>query len=410
MGRESAAAGCSSNSNVSRPLIGFLVCACCIAATCCSRFRHPLKPPRHSGGPGPCTCAGAVQLLSSLPVGPLVAAPQLLAAVWEAGHLLGISAWIDHHSSTLRQAKQAAGLTQPLAPAQPRLPAAGPADASATSAARSAASAALAGALGLPATTQSSSSSQVTSSPAAAPAAAAGSQAATPVSGDASEVQAHAVIESIRRDEFGEGLHLEPEAAAVMARQRARLQRAVKRLAVDLYSEELHLLQELLQNADDCRWVAARDGCSAGRQQGGGMVKKLCVVLAGFMPAQLWHCRMVQRAAYQQPCRGALHMLTCDMSGACLAAFMACWSASCWLAVCQLTTRSAPRPLRYPDGVAPELALVASHAGLALASNEAGFSERDVRALCDVGASAKADAPEGGALQLLLCTGPWRCM
>jgi hypothetical protein len=61
----------------------------------------------------------------------------------------------------------------------------------------------------------------------------------------------------------------------------------------------------------------------------------------------------------------------------------------------------APCARRYPGGAAPRLVLVAGHAGLTLASNEAGFSERDVRALCDVDASAKAEAAAGGAR--------WRC-
>lgn len=46
---------------------------------------------------------------------------------------------------------------------------------------------------------------------------------------------------------------------------------------------------------------------------------------------------------------------------------------------------------RYPDGATPSLALWIGAEGVAAASNELGFSERDVRALCDVGASTKED-------------------
>lgn len=64
---------------------------------------------------------------------------------------------------------------------------------------------------------------------------------------------ARAVIESIRLQEFGVGVEAPPEVAAVLGRQAARLQRAMARLAADLYSSRLHLLLELLQNCDDCR-------------------------------------------------------------------------------------------------------------------------------------------------------------
>lgn len=46
------------------------------------------------------------------------------------------------------------------------------------------------------------------------------------------------------------------EVSAVLAAQRARLRRAMERLAADLYSRQTHLLLELLQNADDCSYAA----------------------------------------------------------------------------------------------------------------------------------------------------------
>lgn len=68
-----------------------------------------------------------------------------------------------------------------------------------------------------------------------------------------------AVIECIRREEFGLGLEASEEWARVQSRQHARLQRAVERLSKDLYSEEVHLLHELLQNADDCKYPPGND-------------------------------------------------------------------------------------------------------------------------------------------------------
>lgn len=62
----------------------------------------------------------------------------------------------------------------------------------------------------------------------------------------------HAVIEQIRREQFGIGLAIQDAAtSAVLAIQQQRLERALKRLSDELYSENTHFVLELLQNADD---------------------------------------------------------------------------------------------------------------------------------------------------------------
>lgn len=63
--------------------------------------------------------------------------------------------------------------------------------------------------------------------------------------------------------EFGVGVSAPPEVQAVLAAQARRLQRAMARLAADLYASRVHLLLELLQNADDCRWLWDQ-GCVLG--------------------------------------------------------------------------------------------------------------------------------------------------
>ncbi len=55
------------------------------------------------------------------------------------------------------------------------------------------------------------------------------------------------------------GVSAPPEVQAVLAAQARRLQRAMARLAADLYASRVHLLLELLQNADDCRYRYLRD-------------------------------------------------------------------------------------------------------------------------------------------------------
>uniref|UniRef100_A0AAV1UFX7 Protein NO VEIN C-terminal domain-containing protein n=1 Tax=Peronospora matthiolae TaxID=2874970 RepID=A0AAV1UFX7_9STRA len=59
-------------------------------------------------------------------------------------------------------------------------------------------------------------------------------------------------IDELRKKQFGVGLHIEDEAAtSVLLIQQQRLERALKRLSDELYSESTHFVLELLQNADD---------------------------------------------------------------------------------------------------------------------------------------------------------------
>ncbi|GLC61923.1 hypothetical protein PLESTB_001820000, partial [Pleodorina starrii] len=124
--------------------------------------------------------------------------------------------------------------------------------------------------------------------------------------GRVSPEEGRRVIESIRQQEFGVGVSASSEVAAVLSAQARRLQRALSRLAADLYSSRVHLLLELMQNADDCCY-----------------------------PPELAAC-----------------------------------------------------------GEEPRVALRVGAGGLAVATNEVGFTEADVRALCDVGASSKAAAKQ----------------
>ncbi|GMF65006.1 unnamed protein product [Phytophthora lilii] len=59
-------------------------------------------------------------------------------------------------------------------------------------------------------------------------------------------------IEDLRKKQFGVGLQIQDEATtSVLLIQQQRLERALKRLSDELYSESTHFVLELLQNADD---------------------------------------------------------------------------------------------------------------------------------------------------------------
>ncbi len=65
------------------------------------------------------------------------------------------------------------------------------------------------------------------------------------------ETKCKAIVEAIRRDEFGEGIELDDKQQAVAARQRSREGRGLQRLSLELYSKDTHFVLELIQNADD---------------------------------------------------------------------------------------------------------------------------------------------------------------
>ena len=58
-------------------------------------------------------------------------------------------------------------------------------------------------------------------------------------------------MQTIRHDEFGVGIDLDPQQQLVAAKQREREGRGIKRLSLELYSKDTHFVLELIQNADD---------------------------------------------------------------------------------------------------------------------------------------------------------------
>ncbi|XP_053367661.1 uncharacterized protein wu:fj29h11 isoform X2 [Clarias gariepinus] len=63
--------------------------------------------------------------------------------------------------------------------------------------------------------------------------------------------QQRAIVEDIRKNEFGIGVELNEAGQNLMKKQQARLGRSLERLSTELYSKDTHFVLELIQNADD---------------------------------------------------------------------------------------------------------------------------------------------------------------
>ncbi|KAJ4778054.1 hypothetical protein LUZ62_062311 [Rhynchospora pubera] len=72
-----------------------------------------------------------------------------------------------------------------------------------------------------------------------------------PNTDDKAHVEASTIIETIRREEFGLDSNLNVTESGLLRKQHARLGRALHCLSQELYSQDSHLLLELVQNADD---------------------------------------------------------------------------------------------------------------------------------------------------------------
>lgn len=73
----------------------------------------------------------------------------------------------------------------------------------------------------------------------------------SPTQSTEQEEECRAVIEQIRREDFGIGLELGEEESKLVQRQREREGRGLHRLSTELYTRDTHFVLELVQNADD---------------------------------------------------------------------------------------------------------------------------------------------------------------
>jgi len=89
------------------------------------------------------------------------------------------------------------------------------------------------------------SAAPATAAPTAPAAAAAAADGATELA--PSSASRRAVVEAIRREEFGLGLSLGAAGGALAERQNARIGRALQRLSTELYSKDSHFVLELVQ-------------------------------------------------------------------------------------------------------------------------------------------------------------------
>nr|XP_040032429.1 protein NO VEIN isoform X2 [Gasterosteus aculeatus aculeatus] len=77
------------------------------------------------------------------------------------------------------------------------------------------------------------------------------SEMSNPASGRATSDVQRAVVEDIRKNEFGIGVELTAAAEKLMQIHQDRLGRSLDRLSTELYSKDTHFVLELIQNADD---------------------------------------------------------------------------------------------------------------------------------------------------------------
>ena len=75
-------------------------------------------------------------------------------------------------------------------------------------------------------------------------------------SGSPGAQQCMAIVEAIRREEFGIGVELDAASSLLRHRQNERIGRALQRLSQELYSKDTHFVLELVQNADDNSYAA----------------------------------------------------------------------------------------------------------------------------------------------------------
>ena len=66
-----------------------------------------------------------------------------------------------------------------------------------------------------------------------------------------------AIIEDIRKNEYGIGLKTDPAVKKVLEKSLARTNRALERLSDELYTKDTHFVLELIQNADDNKYQGA---------------------------------------------------------------------------------------------------------------------------------------------------------
>ncbi|XP_060717612.1 uncharacterized protein wu:fj29h11 [Tachysurus vachellii] len=71
--------------------------------------------------------------------------------------------------------------------------------------------------------------------------------------------QQRAIVEDIRKNEFGVGVELNEAGQNLMKKQQDRIGRSLERLSTELYSKDTHFVLELIQNADDNSYPLDRE-------------------------------------------------------------------------------------------------------------------------------------------------------
>ena len=137
------------------------------------------------------------------------------------------------------------------------------------------------------------------------------------------------LIEKIRREEFGVGMHFGEEEKKILDIHRAREGRSLDRLSRELYTKDSHFVLELIQNADDNEYPET-------------MSKKIS-------------CKTSESCNDEKP----------------------------------MEIESSDTARNESSGEEPTVCFIVEQEAVTVLNNEKGFTERNVRALCDIGKSTK---------------------
>lgn len=146
------------------------------------------------------------------------------------------------------------------------------------------------------------------------------------------------LIEKIRREEFGVGMHFGEEEKKILDIHREREGRSLDRLSRELYTKDSHFVLELIQNADDNEYPST-------------ISKKIS-------------CETIEE-------KNESSDITCSSDEK------------------PVEIESIDVTRDESCGEEPTVCFIVEQEAVTVLNNEKGFDERNIRALCDIGKSTK---------------------
>ena len=153
------------------------------------------------------------------------------------------------------------------------------------------------------------------------------------------------LIEKIRRDEFGVGMHFGEEEKKILDIHRAREGRSLDRLSRELYTKDSHFVLELIQNADDNEYPDT-------------MLKRRSCEKIEEISAELSKEKRGETCSEEKPME------------------------------IESSNKEKPEEGESSDEH-PTVCFIVEKDSVTVLNNEKGFTEKNIRALCDIGRSTK---------------------